>query len=235
MRVTVHGQRHRATPGVSWPGRRRGRRFSVDRGTKQVVSQERVQLLRLAPEGFRGRREMRERHAQVDIKALQRVSQLPRGRRGALAERPRLRVAGLGVRVAGESSAGALHTGDPDLPAGGVDDRRRTVQHRQAGAGQHLGENRFLAVVMVVVTQYHDDGQIQATEQRAERRRRFGAAVVGEVAGEEEDVGDLRRALIERPEPGWWGLGGDVQVSNCCDTDHATIILAAFARPPGPS
>ena len=75
------------------------------------------------------------------------------------------------------------------------------VEHRDAGAGEDVAHLELLVGFVVVIAEHRDCRHAQRRQLLRENARFVGKAVIGQVAGQQQEVGglgDLREERLER-------------------------------------
>ncbi len=118
--------------------------------------------------------------------------------------------------VAAEAAAEALDAGEADPEQ--LD--RLTVEQLHAGVEQHVAELGRVPRLEVVVAEHRDDRGLDVGELADQHLGLLDRAVVGQVAGQHQDVGRQRRLLGDRRQQAL-RAAGDVQVAERGDADGA--------------
>ena len=193
-----------------------GHRIPIERFLQTARSDERIDLERLALDRRLNRRVVQQRNPLRRAKARQRGFELQRLVDGLVHELLDDRLSPRSERTRPEPATETLDAGDADaLQLAGV-----TVENGQAGIGQNPAHLILLARLEIVIAEHGDGGNPERRQLAGQHRRLFRQAVVGEVAGDQQDVGRLRNSGEERKKCSSRALRA-VQIADGSHTDTA--------------
>ncbi len=196
-------------------------RKTVDGFGQSGGAEEGVDLVRLALDGLGDRGVMQDDHGALGPHLPERIFE-PHGFLDAFGDhRLDRRFAEGAEHMAAEAAGKALDAGKTDA----VDLDRLTFQKMHA---RTLDDRRHLvhmAAFVIVVAEHADDGDGAGAQVGREQFRLGRFAEIGQVAGEDENVGSMGDLGEEIPV-GLWAVFLDMQVADGCDRD---LAVAGFS------
>src|ERR1700694_517101 len=189
-------------------------------------AEEGKDLERLALEGGPAGRIMEERNAHAGAELEERGLELELlGDAGVDELLERGLAEALELRVL-EATRKTLDAGDAEalvLPG-------RSVEHVDAGGGELAANLGSVPGLEVMVAEHGALRDLELAEFLDEPVRLLGRAVVGQIAGEQEDVGFVVDALEHVPN-GLSGVGAAMEIPHGCDSHPSPLSATAGASP----
>ena len=128
-------------------------------------------------------------------------------------------------RALPEAAAESLDPGDADA----VSLVRVAVEHDDAGVGENLTHLVALARFEIVVAENGDDRHVDRRQLARQHTRFIGQSVVGQVAGNQQDVGRFGNLREERLKGALRGFGA-VQIAERGHAHHACHARSVSTR-----
>ena len=163
---------------------RSGRR-AIDRFGEQIAPEEREQFEGFADERVGDWRVVEEHDPDIAVQDVEASFEPGCGVDAVAGERSHLRFAEVAGGSAQKAATEALDTGDSEFDAVQVDGGGGSVEHRDPGIVEELGNAGRFAGVMVVVAEHGDDRDRDLGEFGDHATRLVVGADLGQISGEE--------------------------------------------------